>query len=70
MLLMNQRTNKITVEPLMSQTILPMSLYVSGSGNISVALLSLEGQKARGFHQKHLNLCSKDERRSYGFGTT
>ncbi len=22
------------------------------------------------FHQKYLNLCSEDERRSYGFGTT
>ncbi len=28
------------------------------------------GQKAIGFHQKYLNLCSKDERKSYGFGTT
>ncbi len=26
--------------------------------------------KALGFHQKYLNLCSEDERRSYGFGTT
>ncbi len=28
------------------------------------------GQKALGSHQKYLNLCSEDERRSYGFGTT
>ncbi len=25
--------------------------------NISVALLSMEGQKALGFHQKYINLC-------------
>ncbi len=30
----------------------------------------MQGQKALGFHQKYLNLCSEDERRSYGFGTT
>ncbi len=44
--------------------------YVSGYGNISVALLSMEGQRALGFHQKYLNFCSEDEWRSYGFGTT
>ncbi len=38
--------------------------------NVVVALLSMEDQKALGFHQKYLNLCSEDERRSYGFGTT
>ncbi len=27
-------------------------------------------QKALGFHQKYLNLCSEDGRRSYGFWTT
>ncbi len=35
-----------------------------------VALLSMEGQKALGFHQNYLNLCPEDERRSYGFGAT
>ncbi len=30
----------------------------------------MEGQKALGIHQKYLNLCSKDEQRTYGFGTT
>ncbi len=30
----------------------------------------MEGQRALRIHQKYLNLCSKDERRSYGFGTT
>ncbi len=40
--------------------------FVSGPGNISVALLSMEDQKALGFHQKYLNLCSEDEQRSYG----
>ncbi len=44
--------------------------YVSGSGNISVALLSMQGQRALRFHQKYLNLCSEDEQRSYGLGTT
>ncbi len=33
-------------------------------------LLSVEGHIALRFHQKHLNLCSGDERRSYGFVTT
>ncbi len=43
----------------------------SGPENISVTLLSMEGQKAPGFHKKmKIKLCSKDERRSYGFGTT
>ena len=35
---------------------------------MSVALLSMEGQKALIFHQKVLNLCSEDEPKSYGFG--
>ncbi len=43
---------------------------VSGPGKISVVLLSMEGQKALGFNQKYLNLCSEDEQRSCGFGTT
>ncbi len=30
----------------------------------------MEGQRALGIHQKYLNLCSEDERRSYGFRTT
>ncbi len=34
---------------------------VSGSGNISVTLLSMQGQKALGFHQKYLNLYSEDD---------
>ncbi len=44
--------------------------YVSGPGNISVVSLFMEGQKALRFHQKYLYLCSEDERRSYGLGTT
>ncbi len=44
--------------------------YVSGPGNITVALLSMEGQRALRMHQKYLNLCSDDERSSNGFGTT
>ncbi len=38
--------------------------------NVVVALLLVQGQKALGFHQKYLNLCSEYERRSYRFGTT
>ncbi len=40
--------------------------------SINIAKLEtlMEGQKALGFHQKYLYLCSEDERRSYGFGTT
>ncbi len=44
--------------------------YVSGPGDIAVALLSMESQRALGFNQKYLNLCSEDEQMSYGFGTT
>ncbi len=43
---------------------------VCGPGNISVVLLSVQGQRALWFHQKYLHLCSEDEWRSYGFGTT
>ncbi len=43
---------------------------VSGPGNISVVLLSMEGQIDLRFNLKHLNLCSKDERWSNGSGTT
>ncbi len=35
-----------------------------------VALLSMEGQKALGVHQKYRNLCFEDKRRSYGLGMT
>ncbi len=37
---------------------------------VSGPVRSMEGQKALGFHQKYLNLCSEDEQTSYGFGTT
>ncbi len=49
-------------------TILMMSLLPFWALIVSVALLSMEGQKALGFHKKYLNLCSEDER-SYGVGT-
>ncbi len=48
------------VELLMSHGLYRCPYYVSGSGNISAVLLSTDGQKALGFHQKYLNLCSKD----------
>ncbi len=44
--------------------------YVSGPGNISVVLLSTEGQRALRIHQRYLTLCSEDEQTSYRFGTT
>ncbi len=54
---------KITVEPLMLHGLFYQSpWYVSGHGNISVVLLSMEGLRSLGFKQKHLNLCSDDER--------
>ncbi len=43
-----------------------MSLLPFWALNVVVALLSMEGQKALGFHQKYLNLCSKGKRKSYG----
>ncbi len=52
-----------TVEPL-------MSFLRFWALNMVVALLSMQGQKALGFHPKYINLCYKDERISYGFGTT
>ncbi len=58
-------------EPLMSHgRFYRCPCYVSGFGNILVTLLSMQGQRALRFHQKYLNLCSEDEWRSYGFGTT
>ncbi len=39
-----------------------MSLLSFWALNVSVALQSMQGQKALGFHQKYLNLCSEDER--------
>ncbi len=47
-----------------------MSLLPFWPLNMVVPLLYMQGQKALRFHQKYLNLCSKDERRSYRFGTT
>ncbi len=38
--------------------------------HIAVALLSVEGQRALVFHQKYLNLWSKDERRPHEFVLT
>ncbi len=32
--------------------------------------IAMEGQRDLGIHLKYLNLCSEDEQRSYGFGTT
>ncbi len=51
-------------------TILAMSLHCFWALNVSVSLLSMQGQKALRFHQTYLNFCSEDEWRTYGFGTT
>ncbi len=47
-----------------------MSLLPFCALTLVVPLLSMEGKRALRFHQKYLNLCSEDERRSYGFVTT
>ncbi len=47
-----------------------MSLLPFWALNVVVVLLSMGGSEALGFHQKYLNLCSEDEERSYGLGTT
>ncbi len=43
-----------------------MSLLPFWALNVSVALLSMEGQKALRFDQKHLNLYSEDEQSLVG----
>ncbi len=53
-----------------SWTILTMSLLPFWALNVIDPLLSMQGHEALRFHQKYLNLCSEDERRSYGFGMT
>ncbi len=47
-----------------------MSLLHFWALNVSVAMLSMQGQKALGFHEKHLDLGFEDKQRSYGFGKT
>ncbi len=48
-----------------------MSLLPFWSLKEVVALLSMQGQKSLGFHQKYLHLCSKMNRSLiHGFGTT
>ncbi len=58
----------IFVKPLI---VLTMSLLPFWALNMSVALLSMHGQRALGFHQKYLYLCSEGERRFFSvFETT
>ncbi len=53
--------------PLMSNGLFyRCSCYVSGPW---LWFLHCGQWEAHGMHQKYLNLCSEDERRSYGFGT-
>ncbi len=62
---------RFTVEPLMLHGLFYQSpCYVSGHGNFSVVLLSMEGLRVLRFKLKYINLCSDNEQRSYGFGTT
>ncbi len=62
--------HKITVDRLMSHGLLcRSSWYFSGPWSCKDPCC-LEGQRALRFKQNYLNLCSEDERRSYGFGTT
>ncbi len=51
-------------------TVLTMSLLPFWGLNVVVPLLSMQGQKVLRFHQKYLNLCYKDKKRCYRFGTT
>ncbi len=63
--------HKITVYRLMSHGLLcRSSWYFSGAWSCKDPCCLWEGQRALRYHQKYLNLCSEDERRSYGFGTT
>ncbi len=43
--------------------------YIFWTLIVVIFLLSIEGQRALRFNQNHLNLCSEDVRRSYGFRT-
>ncbi len=62
---------KITVDRLMSHGLLcRSSWYFSGPWSCKDPCCLWEDQRALRYHQKYLNLCSEDERRSYGFGTT
>ncbi len=63
--------HKITVDRLMSHGLLcRSSWYFSGPWSCEDPCCLWEGQRALRFKLKYLNLCSEDERRSYGFGTT
>ncbi len=56
--------------PYVTWIILPISLLCLWTLIVLILLLSMEGQSALRMHKKYLHLCSKDEWRSYGFGTT
>ncbi len=58
------RTTDVTWIILMMSLLRFWALIVLGS------LLSMEGQRALGIHQKYLDLCSENKQRSYGLGTT
>ncbi len=61
---------KITVDRLMSHGLLcRSSWYFSGPWSCKDPCCLWEGQRALRFKLNYLNLCSDDERRSYGFGT-
>jgi len=47
-----------------------MSLFPLFKDSIPYIFFSIEGQKVLKLNLKYLKLCSEDERRSYGLGTT
>ncbi len=51
-------------------TILLTSLLCFWALIVVVTLQAMQGLRTLRSYQKYLNLCSEDERRSYGFGTT
>ncbi len=63
--------HNIPIEPLMSHGLLWQCFwYLSGPWMCKDPCCLWKDQKALGLNPKHLNLCSEDEWRSYGFGTT
>ncbi len=48
-------------KPVRTSFIFGTQIKIFLTSSKSLMLLSMEGQKSLGFHQKYLNLCSKDE---------
>jgi len=54
----------------MSKTILTMSLLTFLGRPMKLPSNLWRSETALRFHQKYLNMCSEDEKKSYGVGTT